>query len=71
MCRIPRIVSSQDWNSECSPCFPTLFSTPGGPFRCLFRYRARLPPPHPGRACSVAVSRAHVAGVGAELCQTG
>ena len=32
MCRIPRIVSSQAWDSECSPRFEALLSTRGGPF---------------------------------------
>ena len=33
--RIPRIVSSKDRNSECSPRFEALFLTRGGPFRLL------------------------------------
>ena len=48
ICTIPRIVSSQDWDSGCSPRLEALlFSTRGGPFR-FFRYRAVLPRPHPG-----------------------
>ena len=53
ICRIPRILLSQDWNPACSPRFAGLFSTRGGLFVCFFRYRARLPRPHPGRACPV------------------
>ena len=42
--RIPRIVSSQEWASECSPRFEALFSTPGELFRLLLPLpcRARL-----------------------------
>ena len=40
-------------------------------FVCFFRYRARLPRPHPGRACPVACSRPRAAGVSVEVCQTG
>ena len=35
ICRIIRIVSTQDCNSECSPRFAVLFSTRGGPLRLL------------------------------------
>ena len=56
---------------KCSLRFEALFSTRGGPFRLLLPYRARLPRPHPGRACAVACSRARAAGVSAEVGLTG
>ena len=46
------------------------FRREADPFVCFFRYRARLPRPHPGLASPVACSRARAAGVGAEVCQT-
>ena len=61
---------SQDCNSECSLRFAALFSTQGEPFICFFRYRARLPRPHPGRACPVACSRARATDVSAEVCSS-
>ena len=43
---LPRIVSSQERNSECSPHFEELFSARGGPFRLV------LPLPCPSASIS-------------------
>ena len=34
-CRMPRFLSSQDWDSVCSQRFEDLLSTRGGPYRLL------------------------------------
>lgn len=39
-------------------------------FACLFRYRARLPRPRPGKACPAACSKARAAGVCVQIGQT-
>ena len=72
MRRIPRIVSSQDWDYESAfRASRRFYRHEADRFVVLFRYRACLPRPHPGRVCPAACSRARVAGVNTEVSEIG
>ena len=70
-CRIPRTVSSQDRDSECSPCFVASLSTRGEPFRWLLPLPCPPASPSLGEGLLGGLREGRAAGVNAEVCETG